>query len=98
MNQEVIISEIQIVPIRPTNGLIGFASFVLDGKYYVGSIAIYTKRTGSGFRLVYPTKKAGETNINLFYPITREVGEAIEKAVTEKVDKLFNEDVGENYE
>ena len=34
------LSEIQIIPIKPQNGLVGFASFVLDGSLYLGSIGI----------------------------------------------------------
>lgn len=86
------ISEIQVIPVKPRDGLIGFASFVLDEKYYVGSVAIYTRLNGSGFRLVYPTKKVGEKNINVFHPINSEVGKAIDEAVINKVNELFDED------
>lgn len=91
MNQETKISEIQIVPVKPSDGLIAFASFVLDEKYYVGSVAIFTRRDGSGYRLVYPTKKIGLTNINIFHPINAGAGKTIEKDVIEKVNELFNE-------
>lgn len=83
------VSEIQIIPIRPNGGLIGFASFVLDEKYYVGSVAVYTRLNGFGYRLVYPSKKIGDKNINLFYPINSDVGSKIEEAVSEKVNELF---------
>jgi len=98
MNQETKISEIEIVPIKPKGGLIGFASFVLDEKYYVSSVAIFTKLDGSGYRLVYPSKKVGEKNINIFHPINSQVGKVIEEAVTEKVNKLFSKNFNENYE
>jgi len=91
MNQEVKISEIQVIPVKPREGLIGFASFVLDEKYYVSSVAIYTRLDGSGYRLVYPTKKVGERNINVFHPINSEVGKAIDEAVIRKVNELFDE-------
>jgi len=86
MNQ---IAEIQIVPIKPNNGLIGFASLVLDQKIYLGSIGIHTKIEGSGYRLTYPTKKIGDKNINLYHPITRELGIVIEQAILEKANKVF---------
>jgi DNA-binding cell septation regulator SpoVG len=91
------ISEIEFIPVKPKKGLIGFASFVLDEKYYVSSVAIYTRLDGSGYRLVYPTKKVGEKNINIFHPINREVAEAIEEAVTKKVNELFNNSFNEQY-
>lgn len=95
MNQEASISEIQISPVKPKDGLIAFASFVLDGKYYVGSVAIFTRLGKSGYRLVYPAKKLGEKNLNLFYPINQFVGKFIEDAITEKVNEIFNEQENE---
>ena len=93
MNQEIKIAEIQIIPVKPKDGLVAFASFVLDEKYYIGSVAIFTRRDGFGYRLVYPTKKVGLTNINIFHPINARVGQAIEKAVIEKINDLFNENI-----
>lgn len=91
------IGEIQVMIVKPKEGLIGFASFVLDEKYYVSSVAIYTRLDGSGYRLVYPTKKVGERNINIFHPINGEVGKAIDEAVIEKVNELFNDSFNEQY-
>jgi stage V sporulation protein G len=91
------ISEIQVIIVKPKEGLIGFASFVLDEKYYVSSVAIYTRLDGSGYRLVYPAKKIGERNINIFHPINREVGEAINEAVIRKVNELFGENLMKDY-
>ena len=85
------VNEIEIIPVKPKGGLIGFASFVLDEKYYLSSVAIYTRLDGSGYRLVYPTKKVGERNINIFHPINGEVGEAINEAVIKKVNEIFYE-------
>jgi stage V sporulation protein G len=83
------ITEIQIIPIKPRDGLVGFASLVFDG-IYLGSIGIYKKLNGDGFRLLYPTRKIGEKNINVFHPINRETSEQIEKEVLEKAEKLFS--------
>lgn len=84
------VTEIEIIPVKPQGGLIGFASFVIDEKFYVSSVAIFTKLDG-GYRLAYPAKRVGERNINIFHPIKAEVGKAIEAAITQKVNKLFNE-------
>ena len=88
MNQEIKIDEVQIIPVKPRDGLVGFASFVLDGRYYVGSVAIFTRLGRDGFRLVYPSKKVGERNINIFHPITAEVGKAIDEAVIDKIVEI----------
>ena len=87
------ISEIQFYPIKPKDGLLGFVSFVVDEKFWVGSVAVYTRQNG-GYRLVYPTKKIGSQNLPIIHPINHEAGSAVETAINEKVSELFNE----NYE
>ena len=91
------ISEINVIPVKPHEGLIGFASFVLDEKYYVGSVAIYTKLDGTGYRLVYPAKKVGVKNVNIFHPISFEVGKIIDEAVINKINELFDENYGNKF-
>lgn len=86
------ISEIQIIPIKPQNGLVGFASFVLDNNLYLSSVGVLTRPEG-GYRLVYPTKKVGLRNINIFHPINKSFAESIEKEVINKF-----EDVMKNYD
>ena len=98
MDDEVKLSEIQFTPVKPQDGLVGFASFVLDNKYYVGSVAIYTRLNGIGYRLVYPAKKVGDRNINTFHPIDPLVGKEIEDKVSGKVYGILEEQVNENYD
>lgn len=83
------ITEVQIYPIKPKDGLIAFASVVLDGKIYLGSIGIYRKLNGEGYRLTYPTKKTGDKSLNIFHPISRETGLAIEEAIIRKAGEIF---------
>lgn len=64
------ISEIQFYAVKPQDGMVGFVSFVLDGKFWMGSVAVFTRRDG-GHRLVYPTRKVAGQNINVFHPINR---------------------------
>lgn len=85
------ISEIQIIPIKPQDGLVAFASFVLDGNLYLGSIGILTRPEG-GYRLVYPTKKVGIRNINIFHPINKEFAKSIEKEVINKFEDVMKND------
>ena len=54
--EKIKISEIQIVPVKPKNGLIAFASCVINSQLYLGNIAIYTLLNKDDFRLVYPSK------------------------------------------
>lgn len=82
------LSEIQIIPIKPQNGLVAFASFVLDRSLYLGSIGIMTRPQG-GYRLVYPTKKVAEKNLNIFYPINREFASTIENEVVRQFENVM---------
>ena len=82
------LSEIQIIPIKPQNGLVAFASFVLDESLYLGSIGIMTRPQG-GYRLVYPTKKIAERSLNIFYPISREFALAIENEVVRQFEEVM---------
>ncbi|MDD5237345.1 MAG: septation protein SpoVG family protein [Candidatus Omnitrophica bacterium] len=83
------ISEIQILPIKPQNGLVAFASFVLNNSLYLSSIAIMTRPQG-GYRLLYPTKKVGARSLNIYHPINREFAELIEKEVIRKFEEVMN--------
>lgn len=83
------LTEIQIVPIKPKDGLVGFASLVYDGRIYLGSIGIYTRPQG-GYRLTYPMKGA----INVFHPINKEAASEIENAVIKKFENVMNSYVG----
>lgn len=87
------ISEIQIIPIKPKDGLVGFASIVFNDCLYLGSIGIYTRPQG-GFRLTYPTRKAGLTNINVFYPIRKEVASVLEKVIIDKFEEVTKKYAG----
>ena len=70
------IKRIEIVPIRPFEGLIAFANVVLEEGLYLGSIGVHRKLDG-GFRITFPSKKVGKTNFCIYHPINLEVGERI---------------------
>jgi DNA-binding cell septation regulator SpoVG len=83
-------TDIQIVPIKPRNGLLGFVSFVLNGTLYLGDIAIYSRLGQEGYRLVYPMRTLSNgAKVNIFHPITREVGHQIEKQVSAAYRELM---------
>jgi len=84
------ITEIQIIPIKPQDGLVAFGSVVLDGSFYLGSIGIHKRRDGSGYRITYPTKKIGDRDINIYHPINQEASKMIEEAIIGKVEKILN--------
>jgi stage V sporulation protein G len=83
------ISDIQITPIKPQNGLVGFASFIFNDCFYMSAIGIFTRPQG-GFRLTYPTKKNITGGLNIYHPIKREIAEQIEQEVISKFEEIIN--------
>ena len=82
------ITEIQIIPIKAQNGLVAIGSVVLEDSFYLGSIGIMTRPNG-GYRLVYPTKKLADRNLNIFYPISREFALAVEQEVVKQFEEVM---------
>lgn len=83
------ITEVQITPIKPKDGLVAFTSFVLDDSLYLDSISIATKLQG-GYRLIYPTNRVGSRNINVFHPINKPFAEIIEKEVMNDTNDRYH--------
>lgn len=80
------ITEIEIIPIKPQRGLLAFANFVIEEKFFMSSIAIHSKIDGSGYRITYPKKN----NFDLFHPINRQTSKAIEEAIISQFKKVMN--------
>lgn len=92
---ELVVSEIQIIPVKPKDSLVAFASCVINNQFYIGNIAIYTSPSSPDrFRLVYPLKilPTGK-QINCVHPINRETGETIKKAILTKYMELISENI-----
>lgn len=85
------VSEIQIIPIKPRNGHVAFASCVINGNIYIGDIAIHTSISIPGeYRLLYPTRKLPNgKQISCVHPITKEAGETIQRAIISKYRELI---------
>lgn len=86
------ISEIQIVPIRPHNGLVGFASCVINNQFFVGNIAIYSSPNSPiGFRLVFPNKRLDSGYfVACFHPINKAAEEIVSEAIINKFHQLMD--------
>ena len=82
------ISEVNIVPIKPSNGLVAFASVVVDESLYLGSLGVHSRPDGT-LRITYPTKRLGSKELSLYHPINRDAGQMIERAVIAKCQELF---------
>ena len=83
------ISEISIDLVKQKDGLIGFASLVLEESIYLGNIGIIKRLEEDNFRLTYPTRKVGDKSFNIYYPINKEVGKKIEKAVNKRLKEVL---------
>ncbi|MGA2775650.1 MAG: septation protein SpoVG family protein [Candidatus Omnitrophota bacterium] len=89
---ELVVSEIQIIPVKPKDGLVSFASCVINNQLYLGNIAIYSSLSSpDGFRLVYPSRAANGTQLSIAHPITKEAGLAIQKQIVERYIKLMED-------
>jgi len=82
------ISEIQITPIKPMNGLVAFASCIINNNIYLGSIGILTRLDG-GYRLTYPTKNTSNKQINIYHPINLETGKILEEKIVNKYKEVM---------
>ena len=82
------ITEIQIIPIKANDGLVAFASCVVDGNIYLGSIGVHKRLGGSGYRITYPTKIVAGKNFHIFHPINRQASEEIERAIVSRAEKI----------
>jgi DNA-binding cell septation regulator SpoVG len=89
------VTEVDITFVKPKDGLVAFASVVLDDQIFLSGIAIHQKLVGSGHRLTYPTRKVGDTQFSLFHPIRKPIGLVIEEAIFEKLkDVMSKHDAG----
>jgi len=85
------ISEIQILPVKPRDGLIAFVSCVLNDQFFIGNIAVYTSPSNAeGYRLVYPSKiLPNGKSISCIHPINRVTGDEIQKVVIKKYEEFI---------
>lgn len=88
------ISEIRITSVHSDNGLVAIASCVIDGKFFVGSIGVYSQN--GQYRLTYPTKKRGINAMSTFHPIKRPVADQIREAIVEEYKELLTSDITED--
>ena len=84
------VGEVRVQLIKPQGGLIAFASLVVDGDLYLSGIGIHRKLDGSGFRLTYPNRKSGRQSFDIFHPINRAAGKAIEDAVLAELKNVLH--------
>lgn len=82
---EIRITEPTFIPLKPNEkGLIGIASVVYNNSFSLNCISVYIRPNGD-LRLLFPVKiLPNSKEINVYYPICKEVYEAIKKAIVDK--------------
>ena len=89
MAPQLLISEVEILPVKPRDGLVAFGSCVVNQALYLSCIAIHTRPDGSGYRLVYPDRVLPNgKQVQVFHPINRQTGDVLERTLTEKIRTL----------
>lgn len=71
---------------EPKEGLVGFASLVLNDCLYIGNIAIFSRLNQDTYRLVFPEKKLKDDKvISLVYPLTSEFYFELEEKINNQI-------------
>ena len=83
------ISKIEIIPIKPKEGLVAFASVELDNQLYIGSIGVHKRLDNSGYRITFPTRKLGDRLLMICHPTTPELSKEIHLAITAKAIEVL---------
>ena len=84
-SMNIVITEVKIDFIKPQEGIIAFASVVINDAICLSSIAIHKKLHAGGYRATYPSKG----RFSIFYPINKEAGSAIEQVILNKLNEVM---------
>lgn len=83
------VKKVEIVPIKPQEGLLAFASVEIDDQIYIGSIGVHKRRDGKGYRITFPTRKVGGYQLTICHPTTPDLSKEIESAITSKAEEVL---------
>lgn len=84
---ETVITNVQIQLITPQKDLIGFASIIINDVISLNSIAIW-KVSPDSYRITYPTKKSGQKEPEVFYPIKKDLSDYILSEIINRLKGL----------
>ncbi|MCP4395403.1 MAG: hypothetical protein GY804_14225 [Alphaproteobacteria bacterium] len=83
------ITEINIDFIKPQNGLIAFASVVIDYRIFLNCIGIHKKLGSDGYRITFPTRTHGIKKVYIHHPIRKASSKQIESAILGKLKSVL---------
>lgn len=84
------ISEIKITPIKPSDDLIAFVSFVIEDCFYVGDVGLHfsPQEERNPYWLVYPSKTLfNGKRINTCHPLNRETELHVKRVVVARYEE-----------
>ena len=80
---------VSFTPIIADAGLQGFASIKIDDWLVLGSVGVYSRLNGPGFRLTWPAKKLPNGLLKHYFKITdAKIEEEIRVAVEKEIERL----------
>lgn len=82
------ITKVQVRKIVPKDGLVGFASFVIEDCLYIGNIGVFSRLNKDNFRLIFPEKKVNDKKIPIFYPLNTDFYYKLEDMVNEEIKNI----------
>lgn len=68
--------------------IVAIASLVYDHNLYLGSIALRQESNGI-IKCLFPTKKIGNQQFNIYNPINKETQEAISKSIIQEFQNFM---------
>ena len=83
------VKKVEIVPIKPHEGLLAFASIEIDDQLYIGSIGVHKRRDGKGYRITFPSRKVGDYQMIICHPTTPDLSKEIESAISSKAEEIL---------
>ncbi len=88
--QDITITDIQILPVKPKDGLMAFCNFTLNNQFHISSVAIFLSLDGQRYRLSWPLKVLPNgKKIEVIYPLSADVANKIREAIIEKYMELL---------
>ncbi|MFH1309068.1 MAG: septation protein SpoVG family protein [Candidatus Omnitrophota bacterium] len=87
---EKLITNVEIIPIKPKQGHLGFVNIIFDNALALNGIALHSNLSNGNYRLVYPDKiLANGKVVQVFHPINRVVANRLNDVIFEKYEQLI---------
>lgn len=83
------VTEINFVPVKPKDGLLGFVNLIINKDFHVGSIGVFLRPDGQDIRLAFPEKTIFTgAKIKYFLPLNPDLMSEMYDAIREKLAEI----------